>query len=267
MFTTTLGWHVYHCTLQQLEQALLHTLATHVTRDAGVIALTGNLIYLVDEDNTTLGCLHVIVCHLEQSRENTLHILTHITSLGKHRGIDDGEGHVEQFGNGTSQQGFSRSCRSHHNNITLLDLHTTLISGLLQTLIVIVDSYREETLGLILSDDIVIEIGLDLLGFGHLLQLRLATSCLIFLIVYQILLDDTIGLLGTILTDIAAQTRDQQFNLPFAPSTETTFFLHSLLLPHQYFIDHTIFLGLLSGHPVVTVGVGIDLLVRGVRVV
>ena len=107
MLATTLGGHIHHRSLEQLQEPLLHALATHVAGDAGVVALTGNLIYLVNEDDTAFGSLHVEVGHLQQSAQDALHILTHMTGLGQHRCIDNGEGHVQLLGNGTSQQGLT----------------------------------------------------------------------------------------------------------------------------------------------------------------
>ena len=95
MLTPTLGGHIHHCTFQQLQQSLLHTLTTHITSDRRIIALTGNLINLVDEYDATLGCLDVVIGHLKQTGQNTFHILAYITSLSEYRCIHDGEGHIE----------------------------------------------------------------------------------------------------------------------------------------------------------------------------
>ena len=67
MLAPTLGRYVHHRSFEQLQQSLLHTLATHVARDAGIVTLAGYLVDLVDEDDTTLSCLHIIVCHLQQA--------------------------------------------------------------------------------------------------------------------------------------------------------------------------------------------------------
>ena len=229
MLTATLGRHVHHRTLQQFQKSLLHTLTTDITGDRRVIALTGNLIDLVDEHDTPLGCLHVVISHLEQTGQDALHILAHITSLSKYRRIHDGEGHVEQFGNRTGQQGLTRSRGAHHDDVALLDLHTVVGDRLLQTLIVVIYRYSEITLGLVLSDHIVIKIGFDLLRLRHLLQFELLV--LRFLGVRHILLHDMVSLLGTVLADKPAQARDQQFYFTFTSSAETTCFLH----PSSYF--------------------------------
>ena len=55
MLATSLWRHVDHCAFEQLEQALLDSLAADIARDGGVVALAGYLVYLVDEDNASLG--------------------------------------------------------------------------------------------------------------------------------------------------------------------------------------------------------------------
>ena len=117
MFTTTLGWHIYRRTLQQFQQSLLYTLATHVTRDGRIVGLTGYLVDLVNEHDATLCSLHVVVSHLQQSRQDALDILTDVACLCKHRCVHDGKRDVQQFGNGTCQQGLSRTCRANHDDI------------------------------------------------------------------------------------------------------------------------------------------------------
>ena len=117
MLTTALRWNVHVGTLQEFQQALLHALATDITRNRRIIRLTGNLVDLVNEHDTALGCLHIIVSHLQQSRKNTFHVLTYIASLSKHCRINNGERHIQQFGNGTCQQRLTRTRRAHHDDV------------------------------------------------------------------------------------------------------------------------------------------------------
>ena len=236
MLTSTLRRHVYIGTLQQLEQSLLHTLTTHVTGDGGIVALASYLVDFIYKDDTTLGCSHIIVGHLQQTREDTLHVLAHIASLSKYSGIDNGKRHIEQLGDSTCQQSLSCTRRAHHDDITLLNLHTVLVSGLLQTFIVIVNSHRKETLGLVLTNNILVQIVLDLHGFGHRHRLFTRTAVAASLrSIREILLHNTIGLLRTVLADIAIHTRDEQSALHFRPSAEAT-----CLLYHYFFLVRTL---------------------------
>ena len=117
MLTTTLGGHIDTGTFQQFQQALLHTFTADITRYRRIIRLTRYLIDLIDKHNTTLGCFHIIVGNLQQTGQNALHILANIASLGEYRSINDSKRHIEQFGDGTCQQGLARTGRAHHDNV------------------------------------------------------------------------------------------------------------------------------------------------------
>ena len=236
MLASTLWRYVHHSSLQEFQKSLLYTLSTYVAGDRWVVALAGNLVNLVDEDDTTLGSLHIIVGYLEQTGEDTLHILTYITSLGKYRSIHDGERYIEQLGNGTCQQCLTGTGTTHHDDVALFYFHAFLILRLLQTLIVIIDSNGKMTLGLFLSDDIFIEIFLDLHRLWHLLQGKLRVIALWFQ--YASLLHNLKCLLGALLTDKAIDTRDQQLHFILASSTEATCFLWHNVFSFFFFIPY-----------------------------
>ena len=64
MFTPALGRDIHHRTFQQFQQTLLHTFSTHISRDRRIVAFTGDFIYLINEDNPSLGSLDIVVCDL-----------------------------------------------------------------------------------------------------------------------------------------------------------------------------------------------------------
>src|SRR5690606_15814451 len=71
--------HIGDAALDDLEQSLLHTLATDVARDAGVIAaLARDLVDLVDINNAISGALGVPAGILQQPNKDALHIFAHI---------------------------------------------------------------------------------------------------------------------------------------------------------------------------------------------
>ena len=100
--------------------------------------------------------------------------------------------------------------------------------GLLQTLIMVIDSYRQESLSLILSDDIIVEMFLNLTGLGHFLQLERLTVSLPFLTQNTRRQNDVMSLLSTVFTDISVEPRDEQLHLVLASSAEITNFLRHL---------------------------------------
>ena len=103
MLATSLWRDIHHGALKKFEHRLLNSLATHIAGDGGVVALACNLVDLIDKHNSALGCLHVIVSHLQKARQYALDVLAHIACLGEHRGIDNGERHIEKFGYGACE--------------------------------------------------------------------------------------------------------------------------------------------------------------------
>ena len=225
MLTSTLWWHINHRALQQLEQSLLNALTTDISGDAGVITLTCNLINLVNKDDTTLCSLHIIVGYLEQARQDAFHILAYIACLRKHGSIDNGEWHIQHLGNGTSQQGLTCSRRTHHDDVRLLNLNTIIISRLLQTLVMIIHSHRQEAFSLILSYHVLIKMFFNFLGLRHTLQLE-RQMFLLGIRAIAIGRSHLIGLNGTILTDTSVHARYQELHLSFRTAAEITLFLH-----------------------------------------
>ena len=131
VLAAALGGHVHHRTFEQFEQALLDALAAHVAGDGGIVALAGNLVDFVDEHDAALGALHVIVGHLQEAGQDAFYIFAHVAGLGKHRGIDNGEGHIEEAGNGAGQKGLARTRRADHDDVRLFDFHTVVVLRLL----------------------------------------------------------------------------------------------------------------------------------------
>ena len=138
MLAATLRRNVHHSSFEQFQQSLLHALATHVARNARIVALACYLVNLVNEHDATLGSLKVVVGHLQQTRENALHVLAHIAGLGEYRSIDYRERHFEQLGYRAGNKRFARTCRAYHDNIALLYLHTGVVLRLLQSFIVVI---------------------------------------------------------------------------------------------------------------------------------
>ena len=66
MLAPALRRNVDHRSFENLQQGLLHAFARHVARDRGVVALAGDLVDLVDEDDAALGLLDVVVGDLQQ---------------------------------------------------------------------------------------------------------------------------------------------------------------------------------------------------------
>ena len=139
VLSSSLWRNVDHCSFQKFQQALLYTLTTYITGNRRIIALTCNLIYLINKDNTPFSGSYIIIGYLEQSAQDALYILTHVTSFCKYCGIYDGKRNIQQLGYGSGKQRLTCTCASYHNNITLFDFHTIISLLLLQTLIMVIN--------------------------------------------------------------------------------------------------------------------------------
>ena len=128
----------------------MHTLAAHVAGYGGVVALASNFVNFVDEDNAALGLLYIVVGLLQQAGQDAFDVLAHVASLREHSGVHNGEGHIEQFGNGSSQKGLACASVAHKYHVRFLYLYIVIGSvglptwqGVLhQTFVVVVDCHR-----------------------------------------------------------------------------------------------------------------------------
>ena len=189
MLAPSIRRHEHSRAFQKLKQSLLHTLAADIAGDRGVVALTGNLVDLIDKDYTLFGTLHVIVAILEQSCQKRLDILAYISGLCEDRGVDYCEGNIEKTSYTLGKQCLSGSGRTDHDDVGFLDLHLLLIRlrygilkrclrsllvacGLLRhSFVMIIDGHRKVLLRLILTDHILVKIIPYLVRSGDLIKL------------------------------------------------------------------------------------------------
>ena len=171
MLASPLGRYVHDRTLEDLQQRLLHAFARHVPRDGRVIPFARDLVDLVDENDPAFGQRHVVVGHLQQPRQDALHVFADISRLGQHRRIDDRKRHFEQFGDRPGQQRLPGTGLPDHHNIRLVDLDLHVVALLVQQpLVMIIDRHRYMPLGALLPDHILIEKLFDLNRFQKLLH-------------------------------------------------------------------------------------------------
>ena len=111
-------------------------------------------------------CLvHIVITFLQQLLDNILNILTHIACLGEGGCIGDGKGNIEHSGQGFRQQGLTATGWANQQDITFTQLNIGSVeAGIttnLQSLVVVVDGYRENSLGALLANHILVEVSLD----------------------------------------------------------------------------------------------------------
>ena len=165
MLPSPLGRDIGHCALQNLQQGLLDPLAGHIPGDGGVLALSGDLIHLIDVDDAPLRQLHIIVRRLDQPQEDVLHIVPHIAGLCQRGGVRDGEGDLQDPGQGLGKQGLAASRGTNEQDVALLQLHIA-VPAEENALVMIVHRHRQGDLRPFLADDILIQHLPDLPGGG-----------------------------------------------------------------------------------------------------
>ena len=215
MLAPALGGHRGLGALDDLQQGLLHALAGHVAGDGGVLALAGDLVYLVDVDDAPLGPLHVVVRGLQQVEDDVLHILAHVAGLGQGGGVGNGEGHVENLGQGLGQEGLAAAGGAHQQDVGLLQLHPAHFHLGVNTLVVVVHRHGQDLLGPLLLNHVLVHYGLDFHGLGN----GDAAGGLFLLIFF---LDDLVAQLDALIADVYRRAGDELLDLILALAAEGT---------------------------------------------
>src|SRR5581483_7292691 len=103
-----------------------------------------------------------------QLQDDVLHVLADVAGFGERGGVDDGERHVEHFGQRLREQRFARARRADEHDVALGELHVAVALAIhVDALVVVVDRYGELLFGLLLADDVLVEEDLDLLRLGQ----------------------------------------------------------------------------------------------------
>ena len=142
--------------LNDFQQCLLHALAGDVARDGGVLALAGDLVDLVDIDDSALGELHVVIRRLKQAEQNVFHIVADVARLGEGRRVRDGERHLQNAGERLGKERLAAASGAEEQDVALLQLHL-VVAAEEDAFIVVVDGHGQRDLGRLLPDDILVE--------------------------------------------------------------------------------------------------------------
>ncbi len=161
MLAAALGRHRRHGAFDDLEQGLLHPFPGDVPGNGGAVGLAGDLVDFVDIDDAPGGLLHIVVRRLEQVEDDVLHILAHVAGLRQGGGVGDGEGHVQDPGQGLGQQGLTGAGGADQQDVALLELHPVQVHPGVDALIVIIDRHGQDLFGPFLADDVLVDLLLD----------------------------------------------------------------------------------------------------------
>src|SRR5439155_9197848 len=177
-----------------------------------------DLVDLVDINDPALGAGDVEVRRLDEAEEDVLDVLADVAGLGKRSSVGDAERDIEDLGERLGKQGLAAASRTDQKNVALLQLDLVDLHPGVDTLVVVVDRDREDFLGSVLADHVLVQLVVDLLGWGKLCNRRLSPTSRSALLVNYLAAE-----LDAFVADInGAGTRDKTANLILALPAERT---------------------------------------------
>ena len=166
--------------LDDFQKSLLHAFARNVAGNRSVFALSRNLVYFVDEDDSALGLRYVSVRSVDELEKHVLNVLADIARLGECGRVRNRKRHFELLRESSRQKRLSASSRPDEENVRFfyLDFIVRLfrLAQNRKPLVMVVDRDAESLFRIVLAHDILVEIGLEFLGTRHLAQFKLLDS-------------------------------------------------------------------------------------------
>ncbi len=216
MLAAALRRHVGDRPLEDLQQRLLDPLAGHVAGDRRVVGLARDLVDLVDVDDPALRALDVEVGGLDEAQQDVLHVLADVAGLGQARGVGDAERDVEDAGQRLGEQRLPGAGRPDEHDVALAELHLVDAVAGVHPLVVVVDGDRQDLLGAVLADDVLVQRVLDLAGARERCLLRLAGARRL----EHLLFDDLLAEVDALVADVDALPRNELADLLLALAAE-----------------------------------------------
>src|SRR5437763_9361365 len=94
-----------------------------------------------------------------------------------------------------------------------------------ETLIVVIDGYAQHLLGVVLTNDILIEESLYLAGLVEAVAAKVVAGVMLCALTCQGILKEAVGILNTGIADVALHAGKQYVHITFRPVAEGTFSL------------------------------------------
>ena len=174
MLAATLWRHGSNGAFHDLQQRLLNALARHVACNGRIVRFTADLVDFVDVDDAALGPLDIVVRRLKELQDDVLDVFTDITGFRQRRRVCHRKRHVDDTGKRLRQIGLAATGRTNKKNVGFGQFDFIVFRCVGQPFVVVVHRDRENTLGMVLTDDIIIENSHDFLrrrdaftGFHH----------------------------------------------------------------------------------------------------
>lgn len=271
MLASALRRHVRHGAFQDLQESLLDAFTGDVAGDGDVLGLLGDLVDFIDVDDAALGFLDVIVRGLDEAEEDVLDVITDIAGLCEGGGIGNRKGHIEVAGEGLGKEGLAAAGRPKQDDIGFLQLYAVIFAFEEEAFVVIVHGDGQRDLGIVLLDDVLIDIFFDLFRCRHLsVSGFFALLCFVFSLFQKNVMTDV----NAFAADVDAGAGDHVFDFVAGSAAEAAdlrFFIFSVhglsplflchfrqLIAGEDMVDEAIVLRHLGCHEIIAFGVVFD---------
>src|SRR5262245_41139356 len=209
MLSAALRRHICDGPLKNLEQRLLNALSGNVPGNGRVLIFTADLVYFINVNNSVLASLDVAVGTLQQFQNDVLNVLSHITGFCEGCGIDNGKGDTEPLGQCLGQQRLSSARGPNQQNVALVQFDVAASLGKLDALVMVIDCYSQFLLCGFLADDILVQVGLDLVRLGQRMTLDVCLNNLI-------VIDNVVANADALITDENGRSCNELSNVVLA---------------------------------------------------
>ena len=145
---------------------------------------------------------------LQESQQDIFHIVAHVSRFRQSRSVGNGKGDLQQLRQALREHGLPAAGGTDQKDVALLQFHL-ILRRMEDPLVVVIHSNGEYDLRLLLADHILVQIGLDLHGFGQLLKYQRQAVIAGNGILLGNILHDAHAHPDAVITDIAAVARDQ----------------------------------------------------------
>ena len=137
---------------------MLNALTGDVARNRRIFTLAGNLIEFIKIDDAALGAFNVAIGSLQKLKNHIFNVFAHVARFGQRRSIGNGKGHIKHLGQSLRKKRFAGARGADEQNVAFGQFHVCgFICQMFQTLIVVVNRYRQDAFGSVLTDHVLIE--------------------------------------------------------------------------------------------------------------
>jgi hypothetical protein len=216
---------------QDLEKPLLNPFPRDISGCRWILALSRNLIDLIDVNDALLGPFHIVIGSGQEVLHNRLHILAHVARFGQGGGVSHGKRDLQEPRQRLRQQRLPRAGWTDEKNVGLLHLDRFFAVAQPNALVVIVHRNREHLLRVLLANHVGIQEALDRGRRRNALFRARAV------VLKPFLCDDVIAQANALIADVHRRPGYQLLDLALALPAERARKIHIATVSTTHF-DH-----------------------------